>query len=60
MPEIENTFEFLDWYEQLNETSVKADDAPYEAYYKQLEDRRNECVSLTDQVQILTRYIDGM
>ncbi|XP_014366007.2 conserved oligomeric Golgi complex subunit 3 isoform X3 [Papilio machaon] len=51
MPEIDNTFEFLDWYEQLNETGVKADDAPFEAYYKQLEDRRNECVSLTNQIK---------
>ncbi|XP_049873257.1 conserved oligomeric Golgi complex subunit 3 [Pectinophora gossypiella] len=47
---VDTTYDFLDWYENLYETSQKADDAPYEAYYKQLEDRRNECVSLTNQI----------
>ncbi|XP_068626505.1 conserved oligomeric Golgi complex subunit 3 [Battus philenor] len=50
VPVVETTFDFLEWYEQLNENSAKADDAPYDDYYKQLEERRNECVSLTDQI----------
>ncbi|CAH0724595.1 unnamed protein product, partial [Brenthis ino] len=50
IPPIETTFEFLDWYERLNEQNIKKLDEPYEAYYKQLEDRRNECVSLNDQI----------
>lgn len=50
MPSVDTTYDFLEWYESLCDTNVKADDGPYEAYYKQLEDRRNECVSLNDQV----------
>ncbi|KAI5631800.1 sec34-like family domain-containing protein [Phthorimaea operculella] len=50
IPPVETTYDFLDWYEHLCEDSLKANDAPYEAYYKQLEDRRNECNSLTDQI----------
>lgn len=51
MPCVDTTYDFLEWYESLCDINVKADDGPYEAYYKQLEDRRNECVSLTDQVR---------
>lgn len=43
-------YDFLEFYNSLSEQNVKTADAPYEAYYKQLEDRRNECVSLTDEV----------
>lgn len=50
MPPIGNTYAFLEWYESLSASTVKSSDAPYEAYYKQLEDRRNECVALSDQV----------
>ncbi|CAK1601703.1 unnamed protein product [Parnassius mnemosyne] len=50
IPLIDSTFDFLEWYEHLYENSIKADDAPYETYYKQLEERRNECVSLTNQI----------
>lgn len=50
MPSVDTTCDFLEWYESLCDSNVKAGDGPYEAYYKQLEDRRNECVSLTDQV----------
>ncbi|CAG4986238.1 unnamed protein product [Parnassius apollo] len=50
IPSIDTTFDFLEWYEHLYENSIKADDAPYETYYKQLEERRNECVSLTNQI----------
>ncbi|XP_072946658.1 conserved oligomeric Golgi complex subunit 3 [Epargyreus clarus] len=50
VPSVETTYDFLDWYESLHENSAKADDAPYEAYYKQLEDRRNECVALNNQI----------
>lgn len=47
---MDTTYDFLDWYESLYDTSLKADDGPYEAYYKQLDERRNECVALTNQV----------
>ncbi|KAJ2940633.1 hypothetical protein O0L34_g14741 [Tuta absoluta] len=50
IPPVETTYDFLDWYEHLCEESLRTNDAPYEAYYKQLEDRRNECNSLTDQI----------
>ncbi|XP_013188759.2 conserved oligomeric Golgi complex subunit 3 [Amyelois transitella] len=50
IPKVDTTYDFLEWYESLSESLVNADDAPYETYYKQLEDRRNECVSLTDQI----------
>lgn len=49
-PSVETTFEFLDWYDSLCESNVKSDDAPFEAYYKQLEDRKSECVSLNNQI----------
>ncbi|XP_050343086.1 conserved oligomeric Golgi complex subunit 3 [Nymphalis io] len=47
---IETVYDFLNWHESLNEQNIKKNDAPYEAYYKQLEDRRNECVALTNQI----------
>ncbi|XP_053613207.1 conserved oligomeric Golgi complex subunit 3 [Plodia interpunctella] len=50
IPSVDSTYDFLEWYESLCESSVRINDAPYEAYYKQLEDRRNECVSLTNQI----------
>lgn len=50
IPKLDTTYEFLDWYDQLNEQDVKKHDEPYEAYYRQLEERRNECVALTNQV----------
>ncbi|KAL0851495.1 hypothetical protein ABMA28_007287 [Loxostege sticticalis] len=50
IPPVDSTFDFLDWYEDLCEKNIKADDSPYEAYYRQLEDRRNECVSLNNQI----------
>ncbi|XP_028166601.1 conserved oligomeric Golgi complex subunit 3 isoform X2 [Ostrinia furnacalis] len=50
IPPVDKTFDFLDWYESLCEKTIKADDSPYEAYYRQLEDRRNECVSLNNQI----------
>lgn len=53
IPPVDSTFDFLDWYEDLCEKNIKADDSPYEAYYRQLEDRRNECVSLNNQVCFL-------
>ncbi|CAH2236217.1 jg22028 [Pararge aegeria aegeria] len=50
IPKVDSTYEFLDWYDRLNEQDVKTYDEPYEAYYKQLEDRRNECVALNSQI----------
>ncbi|XP_039754457.1 conserved oligomeric Golgi complex subunit 3 isoform X2 [Pararge aegeria] len=50
IPKVDSTYEFLDWYDRLNEQDVKKYDEPYEAYYKQLEDRRNECVALNSQI----------
>ncbi|XP_046966981.1 conserved oligomeric Golgi complex subunit 3 [Vanessa cardui] len=47
---IDSVYDFLNWYETLNEQNIKKNDAPYEAYYKQLEERRNECVALTNQI----------
>ncbi|KAL4713838.1 hypothetical protein ACJJTC_015492 [Scirpophaga incertulas] len=47
---VNTTCEFLNWYESLCEDTIKAQDAPYEAYYKHLEDRKNECISLNNQV----------
>ncbi|GBP13312.1 Conserved oligomeric Golgi complex subunit 3 [Eumeta japonica] len=49
MPSVDTTFEFLEWYENLCKCDEKVVDTPYEAYYKQLEDRREECVSLMNQ-----------
>ncbi|CAH3965510.1 unnamed protein product [Pieris brassicae] len=50
VPELNTVYDFLDFYNSLSEENAKANDGPYEAYYKQLEDRRNECVSLTDEI----------
>ncbi|XP_026319834.1 conserved oligomeric Golgi complex subunit 3 [Hyposmocoma kahamanoa] len=50
IPPVDSTYDFLEWYEKLCESSIKANDGPYEAYYKQLEERRNECVALTNQI----------
>ncbi|CAH2050018.1 unnamed protein product, partial [Iphiclides podalirius] len=50
IPTVDKTIDFLDWYDHLYENSVKAADAPYEEYYKQLEERRDECISLTNQI----------
>ncbi|RVE50651.1 hypothetical protein evm_004683 [Chilo suppressalis] len=50
IPPVDSTHDFLAWYDSICETNIKADDSPYEAYYKQLEDRRNECISLTNQI----------
>ncbi|KAM3959001.1 conserved oligomeric Golgi complex subunit 3 [Aphomia sociella] len=50
IPSVDTTYEFLQWYDNIYDSTIKADDAPYEAYYKQLEDRKNECISLTDQI----------
>ncbi|XP_045457050.1 conserved oligomeric Golgi complex subunit 3 [Melitaea cinxia] len=47
---VETAYDFLNWYETLNEQNLKRNDALYEDYYKQLEDRRNECVALTNQI----------
>ncbi|KOB76913.1 Uncharacterized protein OBRU01_05183 [Operophtera brumata] len=60
MPSVDNTYDFLEWYESLCDSNVKADDGPYEAYYKQLEDRRNECVSLTDQIGATMSDLDKL
>lgn len=51
IPPIETTFDFLEWYESLLQNNVKSEDVQYEAYHKQLEDRRNECVSLMNQIE---------
>ncbi|XP_063617041.1 conserved oligomeric Golgi complex subunit 3 [Cydia splendana] len=50
VPPVDTTYDFLEWYERLSESNVEEADAPYKAYYKQLEDRRNECVALTNQI----------
>ncbi|CAG9117887.1 unnamed protein product [Plutella xylostella] len=50
VPQVATTFDFLDWYESLCQSSIKVNDAPYEAYYKQLEDRKEECVALMNQI----------
>ncbi|XP_063899567.1 conserved oligomeric Golgi complex subunit 3 [Helicoverpa armigera] len=50
IPSVDTTYDFLEWYESLCDGNLKADDKPYEAYHKQLDDRRNECVALTDQI----------
>ncbi|CAK1544455.1 unnamed protein product [Leptosia nina] len=49
-PNINTVYDFLDFYNNLNEQNLKVNDCLYEAYYKQLEDRKNECASLTDQI----------
>lgn len=50
IPNVDTTYHFLEWYESLCDSHLKSDDTPYEAYHKQLDDRRNECVALTNQV----------
>ncbi|CAB3239694.1 unnamed protein product [Arctia plantaginis] len=50
IPKVDSTYDFLNWYETLSDTNLKADDNLYETYYKQLEERRNECVALNDQI----------
>ncbi|XP_050680646.1 conserved oligomeric Golgi complex subunit 3 [Leptidea sinapis] len=50
IPHVNTTYDFLDWYETLSEQNMKTNDIPYEEYYKQLADRRDECNSLTDQI----------
>lgn len=60
MPPVDSMCDFLEWYESLCEISIRADDGPYEAYYKQLEDRRNECVALTNQVSTILAYMHNI
>ncbi|XP_075992923.1 conserved oligomeric Golgi complex subunit 3 [Anticarsia gemmatalis] len=60
IPAVDTTYDFLDWYEGLCDSNLKADDTPYEAYYKQLEDRRNECVALTDQIGATMSDLDKL
>ncbi|KAI8438134.1 hypothetical protein MSG28_010762 [Choristoneura fumiferana] len=60
LPQMETTYDFLEWYESLCESNVEAADAPYKAYYKQLEDRRNECVALTDQIHETMSDLDKL
>lgn len=50
IPTVDTTFDFLNWYESLCDTNLKAHDTPYEAYSKQIEERRNECIALSDQI----------
>ncbi|XP_032529031.2 conserved oligomeric Golgi complex subunit 3 [Danaus plexippus] len=60
VPQIETTFDFLNWYDKLNEESLNANDEPYLAYQKQLEDRRNECIALTDQINATMLDLDKL
>ncbi|XP_038208025.1 conserved oligomeric Golgi complex subunit 3 [Zerene cesonia] len=60
VPQVNTMYDFLEFYENLSEQSIKAGDAPYEAYYKQLEDRKNECVSLTDQITATLKNLDKL
>lgn len=50
IPSVDTTYDFLEWYERLCDDNMKTEDVPYQCYYKQLEDRRNECISLNEQV----------
>ncbi|XP_041975634.1 conserved oligomeric Golgi complex subunit 3 [Aricia agestis] len=60
IPEINTTYDFLNWYENLNETNLKTLDAPYEDYYKQLEARRDECISLNNQIAATMSDLDKL
>ncbi|XP_037298630.1 conserved oligomeric Golgi complex subunit 3 [Manduca sexta] len=60
LPPVDNTYDFLEWYESLCSNNLKADDTPYEAYYKQLEDRRNECDALTDRIGATVSDLDKL
>ncbi|XP_037866759.1 conserved oligomeric Golgi complex subunit 3 [Bombyx mori] len=50
IPSVDTTYDFLEWYERLCDDNMKTEDVPYQCYYKQLEDRRNECISLNEQI----------
>ncbi|XP_045511546.1 conserved oligomeric Golgi complex subunit 3 [Colias croceus] len=58
--QVNTMYDFLEFYENLSEQSIKASDAPYEAYYKQLEERKNECVNLTDQIAATLSNLDKL
>ncbi|CAH1639497.1 unnamed protein product [Spodoptera littoralis] len=60
MPTVDTTYDFLEWYESLCDNNLKTDDAPYEAYHKQLDDRRNECVALTNQIGATMSDLDKL
>lgn len=50
--DIESTQEFLEWYEGLEQSLLMGEDTPYLSYWKQLEERKNECDTLLQQVNI--------
>ncbi|KAF9423233.1 hypothetical protein HW555_001302 [Spodoptera exigua] len=60
IPSVDTTYDFLEWYESLCDSNLKTDDAPYEAYHKQLDDRRNECVALTNQIGATMSDLDKL
>ncbi|KAJ8735330.1 hypothetical protein PYW07_006950 [Mythimna separata] len=60
IPPVDTTYDFLEWYESLCDSNIKSDDTPYEAYHKQLDDRRNECVSLTNQIGATMSDLDKL
>ncbi|XP_050555141.1 conserved oligomeric Golgi complex subunit 3 isoform X2 [Spodoptera frugiperda] len=60
IPTVDTTYDFLEWYESLCDNNLKTDDAPYEAYHKQLDDRRNECVALTNQIGATMSDLDKL
>lgn len=48
--DIDSTQQFLQWYEELETSVLKKEDFVYLDYYKQLEERKNECDLLLKQV----------
>ncbi|CAH0694995.1 unnamed protein product [Spodoptera exigua] len=60
IPTVDTTYDFLEWYESLCDSNLRTDDAPYEAYHKQLDDRRNECVALTNQIGATMSDLDKL
>ncbi|XP_077287311.1 conserved oligomeric Golgi complex subunit 3 [Arctopsyche grandis] len=48
--DVESTQQFLQWYDELECGASKGDDSLYLDYYKQLEERKNECGILLQQV----------
>lgn len=55
--DIDNTQQFLQWYEELETSVLKREDFVYLDYYKQLEERKHECDLLLKQVLYNGSYI---
>ncbi|KAG8238677.1 hypothetical protein J437_LFUL018561, partial [Ladona fulva] len=55
---IETSKEFFDWYFGVEEEQIKENDIIYESYKNQLENHRNECGFLLNQIEAALKDLD--